>query len=843
LGTSAWHIAGQAGYNNYRGGIDEFYIFPKILNATEVSRLYTQTVSPNSMLMNYTGIFDITTRKWSSLGGISLLNNGLNAVCRTIKYDNSNNKVYVGGDFTVTRDKRQFDFSINYIAAYDPSTNLWNAFGEYINNGTNGQINAYAYDSCKNIVYCGGTFTQVYDVSNIVLYANNIAAWDMTKRVWTTIGSTTLTSAIVQNGLDSSCNALAMDSSSQILYVGGNFKRVSDLSAADQSANYVAAWNVNTQRWQKLGSIAAIDSSKNGLNALCRTMVYDNNNKFVYVGGDFTQTTDTRGLFTMNYVAIWNTQTSVWSNAFGSYGSTSGSNGTNGTIFGYAIDNVNQLVYVCGLFSIVFDSVNISQPANNVAVWNIIGKYWYILGSNTYNGTNGQCNAISLDTSNQVLYVGGNFTTVSDISNVGKSANYIAKWNINMQRWSQLGTPVSNGLTALCRALTYDASNQKIYVGGDFTTVKDARNYTGFTSFAFKYAAAWNTQQSKWEGLGAYAMNGLNGTTPMVNAYVYDSCKNVIYCGGTFNKAYDQSNVQISANNVVGWDVANKYWFSLGNNASNGVNLDVNSLAIDSSRQILYVGGMFTTASDTSNVGLSTKLIASWNINTQRWSPLGIGANNGLAGTSGVCSALLYDNSNNNLYVGGTFTSASDISNTSLAVNNVAYWDISASRWNILKTSQQTAANNGVVSTQIFSFALDNSNNYLYIGGFNAQAQGVTPTIGSHIIALNRNTNLWESVGINGSSQQGTNWLIRQMILDTSNSWLYICGGFDIVYDVTALPTTLAVITAWLVEPPLKYIVGTDVYALPPDPIFMPVTVSPVITAVPVAPLPDVPLT
>jgi hypothetical protein len=607
------------------------------------------------------------------------------------------------------------------------------------------------------------------------------------------------------NGLSAICRAISYDNLYNRLYVGGDFITAKDERAIDISVNYIASWEIETSRWRGLGGY-----SKNGTNGVINAYVYDALNNFIHVAGNFTQVYDETNIaLNANYIASWNLNSNIWSLI-----GTNSYNGTNAQCRGIAYDSSNQNIFVGGDFTIVYDSSNSALTTTNyVGIFSFITKTWSRLGVQTSNGLNAYSNSLAYDTSNQVLYVGGNFTTVSDISNVNLTCNYVAKWNLITNRWTPLGTTSSNGLSALCRTLLYDASNQDVYVGGDFTTVKDNRNYSGLTAFAFPYAAAWNIQQSKWEGLGNYALNGVTGTSAVINSYVYDSCKNVIYCGGIFNTAYDQSNIQISANNVLGWDVANKYWFAIGGNTttSNGVNGEVNALTIDSSKQILYVGGKFTTASDTSNVGLSTKLIASWNINNQRWSPLGVGANNGLAGTSAVCSALLYDNSNNIVYAGGTFTTSSDVSNTSLSVNNVAIWDISTNRWNQFKTSQQTTTNNGLTSSQIFAFAIDSSNNYLYIGGLNAQAQGVTPTIGSHIIALNRRTNLWESVGINGSSQQGADWVIRQMIIDSSNSIMYVCGGFSNVYDATNTILRANNIAYWDIRNKKWGVLGLDI--------------------------------
>jgi hypothetical protein len=179
--------------------------------------------SASGISTNNVAYWNISTSRWAQLGGTTTATNGLNLECRTLTYDTSNTQLYVGGDFTVVRDSRSLDISANKIAIWKPSQSKWYGFGTLGQNGTNGQILAYVYDSCKNVIYAGGTFTTVYDSSNITgLSANRVAKWDFGASTWTRLGTST------SNGLDGSCNEFAIDTSNQVLYVGGNFTNAYD---------------------------------------------------------------------------------------------------------------------------------------------------------------------------------------------------------------------------------------------------------------------------------------------------------------------------------------------------------------------------------------------------------------------------------------------------------------------------------------------------------------------------------------------------------------------------------------------------------------------------------------
>jgi hypothetical protein len=242
------------------------------------------------------------------------------------------------------------------------------------------------------------------------------------------------------------------------------------------------------------------------------------------------------------------------------------------------------------------------------------------------------------------LYVGGNFTTVGDAGTANSLANNVAYWNISTSRWAQLGgtTSATNGLNRECRTLLYDASNSQLYVGGDFTVVRDSRS----VDITANRVAIWKPSLSKWYGFGNLGNNGANSYP---YSFAYDSCKNVIYV--TCNDpmiVYDSSNIAGLSNTkyIAKWDIATSTWSRLGSESYNGMNSRGDAMAMDISNQILYVAGQFTAVYDTVNTaGLTVNKIAAWNANTSTWSALGTAGttNNGLTSASALCTTLLYD--------------------------------------------------------------------------------------------------------------------------------------------------------------------------------------------------------
>ena len=154
--------------------------------------------------------------------------------------------------------------------------------------------------------------------------------------------------------------------------------------------------------------------------------------------------------------------------------------------------------------------------------------------------------------------------------------------------------------------------------------------------------------------------------------------------------------------------------------------------------------------------------IAKWNISTSTWSALVRLGNNGV-GTMGYVYTVAID-SINNVYIGGSFSSAGGIS-----TNNIAKWD--GSTW--------LAVGIGI-SNAVLSIAIDSSDN-AYVSGFFDMINGVS---GYKLIAK-WNGSTWSKLG-DGLQFLGTTPQppCSSIAIDNGNN-VYACGEFTTASGIT----------------------------------------------------------
>jgi uncharacterized delta-60 repeat protein len=238
--------------------------------------------------------------------------------------------------------------------------------------------------------------------------------------------------------------------------------------------------------------------------------------------------------------------------------------GTNGLIRTIAQDSSGK-IYIGGDFS-TYSGVSVSRIAklNNDGTLDTS----FTIGS----GFNASVFEIKIDSSNN-LYVGGNFTTYS-----GATRNRMIKLTSGGTIDSTFS--IGTGFNGIVRIIEID-NNNKILVGGDFTT------YTGSTN---NYFIRLNTDGSK-----DTTLNIGNGFGNAVYTITKDST-NKYYLGGTFTTFTGTSYNRMISLNDNGTVNTN---FGIGT----GFNSTVESIVVDNSNN-LYVGGWFSTYSGNSNVGI-----------------------------------------------------------------------------------------------------------------------------------------------------------------------------------------------------------------------------------------------
>ncbi|MDT0622659.1 PQQ-dependent sugar dehydrogenase [Croceitalea vernalis] len=316
------------------------------------------------------------------------------------------------------------NISANNIAYYSVE-NGWNSLG----NGTNGTVNAIISDSQGN-VYIGGSFSEVNGVT-----ASNIAVWNGS--IWSALKGGT-SGTVAKLGLDSQDN----------LFVGGVFINVDN----SITANNIAKWDGSN--WSNL-----IDSSTStiGTNNEIRSIAFDENDNLI-VGGNFS----TAGGKTALRIATWD------GNFWGTLG-----NGTSG--FVESIYVTPNYIYAGGNFSIA-GNIN----ANRIARWNRNNENWEALG----NGLSGNVSALAYD--GTYIYAGGSFETASDIEDVNKIMNNIARWS-SSNGWQALGPNKTVGVSTGINSLAFNTNSSILLAGGNF-------NNAG--NISFDNIAAWQESNS-----------------------------------------------------------------------------------------------------------------------------------------------------------------------------------------------------------------------------------------------------------------------------------------------------------------------------------------------------------
>jgi hypothetical protein len=330
---------------------------------------------------------------------------------------------------------------------------------------------------------------------------------------------------------------------------------------------------------------------------------------------------------------------------------------------------------------------------------------WSTLGTGSSNGVNYPVRALAV-VGNEV-YVGGSFTLAG-----GVSANKVARFNTQTNTWSTLGTGSSNGVNIYVYALA--VVGNEVYVGGEFTLAGGV---------SANGVARFNTQTNTWSSLGTGSSNGVSGGSGFPDVRALAVVGNEVFVGGYFTSAGG-----VSANYVARFNTQTNTWSTLGTGSQNGVNGGVRALAVVGNEVV--VGGFFTSAG-----GVSANYVARFNTQTNTWSTLGTGSQNGVNYYVNALAVV-----GNEVFVGGAFTSAGGVS-----ANKVARFNTQTNTWSSLGTGSSNGVSGGGGSVS----ALAVVGNEVFVGGAFTSAGGVSAR---NVARFNTLTNTWSTLGTGSSN-------------------------------------------------------------------------------------------
>ena len=344
--------------------------------------------------------------------------------------------VYVGGSFTASYNG--IAYGLYYIARYDTVYGTWHNLGA----GLNGPVRALALDSLGNL-YAGGDFTNLGD--NSMPELAHIAKWTVATSTWSPLFSGDL-------GLNGSVMALAFESATNDLWVGGSFNDTVDTPHL-VVFQHLARFNTLGASWSQVQC--------KGLNAEVDALVVSGSN--IYVGGSFSTTADTAGTCSntakthLNRIAKYS-------------GGTSWTALTDNGLLGQGVSalavDAGGTLYAGGSFDSSYGLATLNL--NNFAIYS--GTTW-VSPSTFHNGldnnaASGNVNVLAVIGTD--LYVGGNFTKTAD--SLITSLN-----NLMIYRAGSWVTPPGNGLRVGSGGGSVDAiaytglpTLYNVYMGGAF---------------------------------------------------------------------------------------------------------------------------------------------------------------------------------------------------------------------------------------------------------------------------------------------------------------------------------------------------------------------------------------
>jgi hypothetical protein len=504
---------------------------------------------------------------------------------------------YIGGDFTsvggVTRNRLARINSDGTLHDWNPNVNN----------------SVYTLALSGSTLYIGGSFTSVGGVTRSRIARINS---DGTVHDWNPGVATGIVFTIALDG--------------NTLYIGGSFTTV-----AGTTRNRIAALNATADGTAELPYLTSWNPNASGI---VYTIAISGST--VYVGGNFSGANSINGNIARNRLAALDGTTGV---------ATNWNPNANNLVNALVISG--STVYVGGLFTTIG-----GQSRARIAA--LVAS----TGSATSWNPNADFDVNSLLISGTTLYVGGNFATIA-----GQSRARIAALNTS----DGSATDWNPKAGAIVRALAVNGAS--VYIGGEFNSIGgEVRNRLARLDAATGQADSWNPNADNtvramlisagklyvggdFTTIGVVTRNRIaafdevDGTLTsfdpnVINGEVSSLAVNgsTVYLGGTYNGA-NSINGNTSRNRLAAVDGTT----GVATNWDPNVNGKVNAIAVHDGK--VYFGGQFlganaingtTTRNRLAAVNVSDGIVTSWDPNTNG-EVFAVAVNNGLIYVAGNC--------------------------------------------------------------------------------------------------------------------------------------------------------------------------------------------------------------
>jgi alpha-tubulin suppressor-like RCC1 family protein len=265
-----------------------------------------------------------------------------------------------------------------------------------------------------------------------------------------------------------------------------------------------------------------------------------------------------------------------------------------------------------------------------------------------------------------------------------------------------------------------------------------------------------------------------------VNTIKYNRDYTKIYFGGAFTEISVTN--RNNPNNVIRYFISNFCEIDVTTGVATvntDTNLAVYMVYVDSNNDV-YVGGSFTSVG---SPGMTANRIAKWNSVTSTWTNIG---------SLNALSYSITGDASGRIYVGGDFTSVTDVNLVTTTANYIMRYNPSTNNWSSLSSNLS-----GGASPRIRALKIDASG-ILYVGGnFSVLIGSVTRL---QVVSYNINTATW--IHMSGGCNTGT--YVSDFAIDNSAGVVYAIGNFGNTFadNGTTVIANTAGIARWTKSPP-----------------------------------------